>query len=176
MILKLERLRLALKWLVLCAVICGLFPGASTLAQEGDYNQRTLDIPSQRADDAIKALARVNERSVLFQTDDIMEITSNRLKGTYSLQQALDIMFQGTNLQGSLTDSGTIIVSHRKEENVLGGNKPMQSKKSRSIITPALSAIAASLAASATAQETPENDEKDEIISLLWGRKLKALI
>lgn len=170
MILSLGKLRLALRCVVLWAMICGLCVGFDAFAQEPAGGRHALDIPAQKAENAVKLLARASRRSVLFQTDDVMAVDTNRLKGTYSLQQALDKMFEGTSLQGGLTESGAIIVSQRKVENTSGGNEPMQKKRSGFFLTTALSSLAAT---AAIAQDTTPASENQDVIVVV-GSQIKG--
>ena len=170
MILGLGRMRLALRCAFWLAVCC-LFLVSSVNAQEDLSNRQFIDIPAQNAEDAVKTLARANQRSVLFQTDDVVSVKTNAVKGDHSLQHALDKLFEGTKLQGGLTESGAIIVSQRKVENSLGGNEPMQEKRSRFFLTTALSTLAAT---AAIAQDTtPAGENQDDVI-IVVGSQIKG--
>ena len=167
---RLGRLGLALRCVVLWAVLCGLWLGSNALAAEQASDRQALDIPAQRADEAVKLLARISGRSVLFQTDDVIAESTNPLRGDYSLRQALDTMFEGTSLQGGLTDSGAIIVSLRKVENASGGNDPMQKKRSGFFLTTALSSLAAT---AAIGQDTTPASENQDVIVVV-GTQIKG--
>ena len=170
MIMSLERTGSALRFAVIVGVFWGFCFGGSSFAQASAESEHTLSIPAQNADDAVKALARESRRSVLFQTEDVMAVDTNPLEGTYSLQQALDEMFEGTKLQGGLTESGAIIVSQRKVLNTSGGNEPMQKKRTGFFLTSALSSLAAT---AAIAQDTtPASENQDEIIVV--GSQIKG--
>ncbi|WP_165793852.1 TonB-dependent receptor [Hyphococcus luteus] len=142
-------------------------------AQEAADTRVDLDIPAQTAQDAVKALARAHKRSVLFQTEDVMAVNTNSLKGDYSLQRALDEMFQGTSLKGGLTESGVITVSLRKTENRSEGDKPMK-KQSRFLLTTALSSFASVIATAAVAQDTGETAATPQDVIVVTGTNIRG--
>ena len=154
-------------------MLCGLLAGGFAAAQTPADDLLLLDIPAQSADDAVKALARADRRSALFQTDDVAAVTTNPLKGEYSLRHALETMFEGTRLQGGLTESGAIIVSLRKVQTISGGNEPMQKKRSGFFLTTALSSVAATFSAAAVAQDGDAGAaERDTIVVV--GTQIKG--
>lgn len=162
-------MRLALRCAMMWA-ICGLSLASGAYAQDDQSDPRLFDIPAQNAERAVKDLARMNRRSVLFQTEDVVSVKTNAVKGNFSLQRALDEMFEGTRLQGGLTESGAIIVSQRKVENTSGGNEPMQKKRSGFFLTTALSTLAAT---AAIAQDSTPASENQDIIVVV-GSQIKG--
>ena len=169
MTIGLGRMQLVLRCMAWCAIFSGFFPLTSATAQEEAKGARLmLDIPIQNAEDAVKFLARMHQRSVLFQTEDVVAVNTNPLKGRYSLEQALDQMFEGTPLQGGLTESGVITVSLRNIETPEGGNKPM--KRSGFFLTTILSSLGVT---AATAQDiAPANQDRDLIV--VTGSRIKG--
>lgn len=144
--------------------------GSGAIAEEPIHDLRELDIPARSAEDAVMLLARASNRSVLFQTDDVVAVDTNPLKGAHSLQQALDIMFEGTSLKGGLTEGGTIIVSQRKVQNASGGADTMQKKRSGFFLATALASLAAT---AAIAQDsTPASENQDVIVVV--GSQIKG--
>lgn len=91
-----------------------------------------LTIPSARADVAIKALSRQTGHSAIFQSVDVAGIETNSLKGRYTLGRALDAIFQGTSLVGSMTPDGVITVSRRKSDK--NGGEQVNTNKKKSFI------------------------------------------
>lgn len=179
MTMGLIKMRLVVQCAVLAAILCGLLIPAGAKAQEMEQTDPSLNIPAQNAEDAVKALARTHRRSVLFQTEDVAAINTKPLEGNYSLQRALDEMFEGTSLVGGLTENGVITVSLRKTENLLGGTSSMEKKKSvsatrksRLFLSPALTAIAASMTVAANAQDSDSTDTEDTIIVV--GTQIKG--
>ena len=161
-------MRFAIQFVFLIGVMIGLSGVSSAMSLEINQDKHKISIPAQNAEDAVKALARQHQRSVLFQNDDIETITTNSLNGVYTLEEALEDMFEGTSLVGAMTQSGVITISRRKIENPIGREQPM--KKSGFFLTAALSALATN---NAIAQDTrDENAEPDEIIVV--GSQIKG--
>jgi iron complex outermembrane receptor protein len=117
-------------------------------AAQGQVNQvleLSINMEAQNAEDGVKSLAREFRRSVFFQVENIAVETTNPVRGVVSLQTALERMFEGTSLTGSLTKSGAIIVSPRKKTDIPGEEDEM--KKSVLSVTSALAIMAGNAAA-----------------------------
>lgn len=86
------------------------------------YAQETYElvIPAQAVADAVKSLSYQTQHSVLFQTDVLGDAKTASIRGNFSLQQALDRLLLGTNLQGGLTESGVIVISLRHDAGASG--------------------------------------------------------
>lgn len=95
---------------------------------EAEYD---FDIPAIGAAVAIKAISRQTESSAFFQSVDVENVQVNPLKGRYTIQQALDVIFEGTLLSGALTENGVITIS-RKEI------KSQQPESKKSFVTTVL--------------------------------------
>lgn len=155
------RMRLVVQCVMLVLLLCrGMSPSA--MAQVEADAKHVIDIPQQNAEDAVKSLARIHQRSLLFQTEDIVAVHTNPLRGRFSLQGALDKMFEGTSLQGGLTESGAIVVSLRKIEKTSGGTPPM--KRSNFFLSTILSSIAASAVAAQDTATTNTTNSGDNIV------------
>ncbi len=153
---------------ILVAILGGLFFPNGATARSAEQAVKSLNIPAQNAEDAVKSLARAHRRSVLFQTEDVTAINSKPLKGDFTLRRALEEMFEGTSLQGGLTENGVITVSPRKIENLSGGDRPV--KRSRFFLTSALSTLAAT---AAIAQDTTPASENQDVIVVI-GSQIKG--
>ncbi len=130
----------------------------SAYSQEVNVSQRLIKLDAQNADEAVKLLARKFKRSVFFQADDIAFVKTNPIEGVFSLQMALERLFDGTSLTGSLTQSGAITVSPREDKDMSGGEDQM--KKAFLSATTALAAVAGN---TAIAQESSSNREVVEV-------------
>lgn len=119
-----------------------------------------LHIPSSKASDALKILARQTKHSLLFQNTEIESVMTKAIKGHYTLSQALDALLDGTNLSGGLTQRGVITISllpltqpDKSEENM---NK---SHRKSTLLSGIASVFSALLGTSlATAQDTDDPD------------------
>jgi len=102
-----------------------------------------LHIPQDRAEVAIKTLSRQTGYSVIFQSSEVEDVKTNSLSGRYTLNQALESLFQGTMLTGGLTKSGVITVSRTIQSEIKGGtmNKTTNRKSVFAAITATLAAL-----------------------------------
>jgi iron complex outermembrane recepter protein len=84
----------------------------ASLACGRDLERRyDINIPAQRADIALKSLARQAESQLLFSYDGARAVQSNPVSGRYTLSEALEQMLRGTGLSSGLTKSGVITVT-----------------------------------------------------------------
>ena len=95
-----------------------------SLVTQADAHTRTFafDIPQQRADGALTALADQADISVVFDFDAISQYQANSLKGHYKIQQAVTSLLAGTALVFEFDRSGHLIVTQKRE---LGGDGEM---------------------------------------------------
>jgi len=70
-----------------------------------------IHIPAQKADVALKSLARQAETQLLFSYDLTRAVQANPVSGRYTLNEALEHLLRGTGLSGVLTKSGVITVT-----------------------------------------------------------------
>lgn len=154
-------MRLVIQCAALWLALSVCLSSARASAPDAPAAQTQIDIPGQNAEDAVKSLARAFGRPVLFQAEDVASVSSNAVKGRYSIERALAVMFEGTDLLGGLTEGGVITVSLRPIAEASGGDKPM--KASRFFLATALSSVTA--AANAIAQDAPSPaNPADEVI------------
>lgn len=147
-------------------VFCGSF---NAYAEDENADTEEVVLHAQNAEDAVKSLARLYGRPVLFQADDLSSITTNPLNDDVTLQEALDVMFKGTPLEGSLTENGVITVSHRVEKPNQGGKNPM---KKRSLFASTALAALGAFVSPATAQDADTDDavRTEDTIVVLGSR------
>lgn len=71
---------------------------------------QSYNIPAQPLDNALTQLADDANLKLLYQADVVNQLKSQPLSGSYTPQQALEIMLQGTGLKFRSTDHGGITV------------------------------------------------------------------
>jgi len=143
----------SIKVRILVSVILGLSIQSVATSQENPPLKRSIHLEAQNVEEAVKLLAREFRRSVFFQAEDIAVETTNPVQGVVSLQTALERMFEGTSLTGSLTKSGAIIISPREITDRSGG--PDDMKNSVMSVTSALAIMAGNAAAQEAAPVEP---------------------
>ena len=70
-----------------------------------------IDIASQNVEQALRALANVTAKQLLFPYDLVESLESTAVSGRYTLISALDIILTGTPLSGELTEDGVILIT-----------------------------------------------------------------
>ncbi len=107
--------------IVLAFLACWLTPSivfSSEHERNGQYDQSyRLTIPSQELDRALIALATETGHALVMPSEDVGSLRSTSIDGTYTLLHALQIMLDGTDLSGGLTESGVITISLTNTEN-----------------------------------------------------------
>lgn len=90
-----------------------------------------VNVASMNAADALNSLARQTGVTLLFPYDLARSRQANAVNGQYTLQQALDLMLQGTGLSGGLSDKGILTISLVRSKEHKRGGKTMQQNKNR---------------------------------------------
>ncbi len=76
-------------------------------------NARSFDIVAQSADEALTEFARQANTTLLFPPELAEKITTNPLRGTYTVAEALAILLQGTELAMVVDEQGMVSVRSR---------------------------------------------------------------
>lgn len=85
-----------------------------TAQQVSAYELHTLyhlQIPSNQANIALKSLARQTKHSLLFQTSEVSNITTNTVNGYFTLEQALIALLKETQLSAKITKKEVVTIS-----------------------------------------------------------------
>ncbi len=95
--------------------------------------------------------------ALLLFSNDLVKIDGiNPVEGRYSMQEALDIMLQGTGLSGGLTEHGMIFITRNNEANALiGENAEMNTNLKKSLLAGATFAMV-TMGQQSVAQEVEE--------------------
>ena len=126
-----------------------------------------------RASDALMTLGRETRHSVLFLSDDIESTTTNAVSGVFSLEEAMEVLLEGTNLTGGLTQKGVITIARAPEGdgNNREGNVTDSTKIRRKGVSGLLQSVSllfmsgvTSLTASNQAAYAQEEDAADVIV------------
>jgi TonB-dependent receptor len=98
-----------------------------TINKEYDFN-----IPVQPLSQSLNELSDIATISFLFPYDLVKNKTGSSVKGTYSIQQALNVLLNSTNLEGELSDNKAFLIkplSPHTNNNEKLGNKSMNTQK-----------------------------------------------
>ena len=90
-----------------------------------------IDIASQNVEQALRALANVTAKQLLFPYDLVESLESTAVSGRYTLISALEIILTGTPLSGELTEDGVILItlSLKKSEGEESDMKSIMNRK-----------------------------------------------
>ncbi len=84
----------------------------------GEVSKRYFDlqIDSSELSVALDQLARVTGMQLIYSEEDIRSATSNKVTGSFTVDEALRVLLAGTELSGGLTKSGVIVISSTRPE------------------------------------------------------------
>jgi outer membrane receptor protein involved in Fe transport len=82
-----------------------------------DVQSYTFDIPSLKVEEALSKLATRTTRQLLFSYKLVDSRVSTAVSGNYTAAEALDVLLEGTNLSGRITERGVIIIRSTPAEN-----------------------------------------------------------
>lgn len=155
-----------LKWFRQCVIALWLGFGlcGAALAQSPLYK---LDLPAKSVAEALNELSEQTGIPVLFPFDLARNEMANAVMGTYTLEQALELLLRGTGLSGGLSKKGVLTISREGSEALNHGETSMTpTDHNRKTLLSSLVAflISGGSAMSATAQSagTEAADAVDE--------------
>ncbi len=92
-------------WLA-CYLSMGMLIAPAALA-DGEVR---FDVPKQRADLALTQFARQADLTVLFPFDAVSARTANAVTGSYSVEEGLEVLLEGTGLKPMLKEDGVLSI------------------------------------------------------------------
>ena len=120
-----------------------------------------FDIPQQRADLSLTKFAEQADLTLLFSLEKVKDKTANQLIGIYSVQEAILILLENTELIASVSSKGLLSI-HNKDN--MGKTDNMFNKN---LLSSAIVAVLASTATTqAAAEETPPPKKEIEAITV----------
>lgn len=105
-----------------------------TFASEQLYN---FDIPEQSASAALNEFAQQAEQQVLFPLNRVKSITTNSLKGEYTVTEAIGILLDETGLRPVFGNFGVITIERDHDANVADGVGEMKIERKHSLLSKA---------------------------------------
>ena len=90
----------------------------SSTATERSY---LFDVPKTSADIALNIIAQQAGAQALFPFDKVRLIETNKLRGVYTLIEALRLALEGTGMSADFTERGVIRVKFKQEQFRLDG-------------------------------------------------------
>lgn len=96
---------------VLGAFAFGLVALLANVAKSDELKRYEFDIPQQNVESALNNLATKAGMLLLFPYDQVQPAFSNPVVGKYTVEEALFILLENTELKGGLTEGGVITIS-----------------------------------------------------------------
>ncbi len=127
-----------------------------------------LDISVTNAVEALNFMAQQTDYPLFFDYDAVKALQVNPVKGSYSLREALDLMFQDTGFYGHLFNREVITISPQQKPDTQPKDDEMNFQRTKKKLMTSASlvlAVAASTPVNAQAQ-TDDTVYEDEIISV----------
>jgi len=123
-----------------------------------------FNVPAQRADKALTALARQARITLVFRFDAAWRRDANALVGRYTLAEGLEILLRGTGLQGSVENSMRLVIRAGEPATTKTSSEDNIMKTTRAGFWGTVVALLAG-ASGANAQETPANDLQEIVVT-----------
>ena len=107
-LLNREKIGKALTRIALAVALSIMPVSLSSADQPREHN---FNIPQQSVQTALTSLANQANVYLLFPYDQVIAVNANAVQGTYSVQQALNMLLHNTGLSGDLTEGGVLAIS-----------------------------------------------------------------
>ena len=141
-------------------VVIGLSMSSVGAYADGQFE---IKIETTDAATALNQLSRQTDYPLLFNYEEIKSLRVNSLNGNYTLNEALELMFEGTGFEGHLTNREVLTVSQVKSINdqLKGDDMIKIDNKARKSLLGGVSAVVLTALASPAAAQ----DGTDEVIA-----------
>ncbi len=126
-----------------------------------------LDIPAASVDMALKSLSLQTGYSVIFQSKEIALVQTSTVAGRYTVEMALDLLLETTNLSYGLTEGDVITITRAAtEQSIVGASTVSQYHNQKApFFKKLVAAVMAAFTVTAVAQtEGDEERVMEEII------------
>src|SRR5262245_22326166 len=91
----------------LSAIACALSITANAIANP----PASIDIPAGELIEALKSLSTQSNIELVYQPEQLRELRTSGVKGTYTPRQAIDLLLKGTTLKVFTTASGAMVIA-----------------------------------------------------------------
>jgi len=135
-------------------------------------NTISFNIPQQRADLSLTQFAEQADLTLIFSLDKVSASTANKLTGNYSIEQAIKLLLEGTELVATLSDQGLLSINNKND---LGKTDNMFKKSTLSTAIVAILASTAAVQSSAEESKVAERDVEKITVTGIRGALGRAL-
>jgi len=120
--------------------------------------QFAFHIPQQRADLSLTQFAEQADLTLLFSLEKVRDKMANKLSGRYSVEQAINILLEGTGLVASVSNDGLLSINNKDN---MGKTDNMFKKSTLSSAIVAILATTTAVNATAAAESKKTKVEKE---------------
>ncbi len=157
-------------------ILAGLLVAMSCSVFSQAQDRFTFDIPKQTVQKALLELAQQAQLPILLPLNAFNDLGANELKGEYSVEEALTVLLEGTNVKAEFDQSGQLIVQKITDTNnnadQRGEDSMLENRTRRNVLAAAIAGIFAGGAQTASAQDATADAALEEIT--VTGSRIKS--
>jgi iron complex outermembrane receptor protein len=131
-----------------------------------------FNIPQQRAELSLTQFAEQADLTLIFSLDKVSATTANKLTGNYSIEHAIKLLLEGTELVATLSEQGLFSINNKND---LGKTDNMFKKNTLSTAIIAILASTASVQASAEESKVAKKEVEKITVTGIRGALGRAL-
>ncbi len=149
---------------------------ASTASIAEDAAQYELNIAPQNVEQALRELAAITGKELLFLYDQMESLESEAVSGSYTIEDALAIILKNTSLSGELTQDGVILITSQQKKSV---GSEMNVKRKTGLIAIVVGTLTGGVNAqepTGTAQEVQTSVVTGKVTDARTGANLKGAL
>lgn len=117
-----------------------------------------FQIPQQRADQTLTQFAEQADLTLVFQYDQVADVTTNALNGVYSVSEAIELLLQGTELGATIGEQGLLSI-----KNIKHFGKADKMFKKNTISNAVIAILASTMGTHAIAEEEKQAQAEKDI-------------
>lgn len=157
-----EKKSVSFRW---CLLVFGIFISSLSYSSSNTSSLQDVikfNIPQQRADLSLTEFARQANITLIFPFNDATEITTNKLVGEYSVEDAVKLLIANTRLKVKIGVDGQLTIT---TDQSLGEIESMQ--KNNKLAAAIACITAACISANASAQDDKKIEREEEVLQVL---------
>ncbi len=134
-----------------------LIPAVATFTANAESNvKHQFQIPQQRADQSLTQFAEQADLTLVFQYDQVADITTNAVVGLYSVSEAIEMLLKDTNLEATLGAEGLLSIKNKTHF-----GKADKMFKKNTVSNAVIAILASTMGTQASAEEQQAAADKD---------------
>ena len=135
-----------------------------TFASEQLYN---FNVPEQSASTALNEFAQQAEQQVLFPLNRVKNITTNSLKGKYTVTDAIGILLEETGLKPVFSSFGVITIESDSDDSVAHAEGEMKIELKKSLLSKIVLLVLGAVNAQGVAAQDQNPDSQAGVLEVI---------